>query len=108
MKNQANTLYAFPLPEGVEPEVWSDFLKIRKAKRAAMTATALKGIQREADKAGMSLQSVLEMCCERGWQGFNASWLAPQRGGFSQKQSAHNGFDRKDYGKGVNDDGSFT
>jgi hypothetical protein len=62
-------------PFGVTDSVWQDWLKLRKAKKAAVTQTAIDGIQREADKAGISLQTVLEMCCERGWTGFKAEWL---------------------------------
>ena len=62
-------------PHGVTVGVWQDWLKLRKAKKAAVTQTALDGIQREADKAGVSLQTVLEMCCERGWTGFKAEWM---------------------------------
>ena len=62
-------------PDGVTVIVWQDWLKLRKAKKAAVTQTALDGIQREADKAGVSLQTVLETCCERGWTGFKAEWM---------------------------------
>jgi len=65
-------------PEGVTVIVWQDWLKLRKAKKAAVTQTALDGIQREADKAGVSLQTVLETCCERGWVGFKAEWMQSQ------------------------------
>lgn len=63
-------------PEGVAESVWTDFLAIRKAKRAPLTATALDGIESEAVKAGMSLADVLALCCTRGWQGFKAEWVA--------------------------------
>ena len=62
-------------PDGVAEAVWQDFLKIRKAKRAPMTDTALSGIQREADKAGYSLAQALETCCKRGWQSFESDWV---------------------------------
>jgi uncharacterized protein YdaU (DUF1376 family) len=62
-------------PFGVTDSVWQDWLKLRKAKKAAVTQTALDGIQREADKAGVSLQVALETCCERNWTGFKADWL---------------------------------
>jgi len=62
-------------PPDVNEKLWADFLAIRKAKRAPMTQTALKGIQREAMDAGMSLPEALTVCCERGWQGFKAQWL---------------------------------
>lgn len=62
-------------PEVVSDSVWTDFLAIRKAKRAPLTDTALEGIQREADKAGMNLADVLALCCTRGWQAFKADWM---------------------------------
>jgi rhamnogalacturonyl hydrolase YesR len=58
--------------------VWQDWLKLRKAKKAAVTQTAIDGLQREADKARVSLQTALETCCERGWTGFKAEWMQPQ------------------------------
>jgi uncharacterized protein YdaU (DUF1376 family) len=71
--NKENTATA--TPEGVSDSVWQDFQKLRKAKKAAITATAMLGIKREADKARVSLQTALETCCERGWVGFKAEWL---------------------------------
>ena len=65
-------------PDGVTVMVWQDWLKLRKTKKAAVTQTALDGIQREADKARVSLQTALETCCERGWTGFKAEWMQPQ------------------------------
>ena len=62
-------------PEGVTDSVWQDWLKLRKAKKAAVTQTAIDGIAREAIKAGVSLQTALETCCARGWTGFKADWL---------------------------------
>jgi hypothetical protein len=64
-----------PPPDGVDITVWQDFLKLRKAKRAPMTDTALDGIRKEADKAGLSLGDALAMCCKRGWQGFESDWI---------------------------------
>jgi len=63
-------------PEGVTDSVWQDWIKLRKEKRAAVTQTAVEGIQREASKAGVSLQTALETCCARGWTGYKADWVA--------------------------------
>ncbi len=68
---------AIEMPVGVLESTWMDFLKHRKAKKAPITATAIKGIQREADKAGMSLDAALQIMCARGWTGFNAEWVKP-------------------------------
>ena len=69
-----------PPPEGVSSSVWSDFLQHRKTKKASVTQTAIDGIAREAVKAGVTLNDALAMCCERGWVGFNAEWLAEKQG----------------------------
>lgn len=52
----------------------SDWLQTRKAKKLPLTQTALDGIRREAEKAGLSLDQAIAVCCERGWAGFKASW----------------------------------
>jgi uncharacterized protein YdaU (DUF1376 family) len=62
-------------PDGVSPATWSDFLQIRKGKKAAVTESAIKGIEREARKAGWSLEKALVECCARGWAGFKAEWV---------------------------------
>ena len=62
-------------PEGVSDSLWVDFLEVRKAKNLPITETALEGIKREAAKAGLTMQAAITICCERGWGGFNASWL---------------------------------
>lgn len=60
---------------GISPQVVADFTRLRKAKKAAITATAVAGLKREAAKANLTLESVLSLCCERGWSGFNAAWV---------------------------------
>ena len=62
-------------PEGVCDTVWADFVQHRKAKKAAITQTAIKGIEREANKAGISLSDALQEICARGWTGFKADWM---------------------------------
>ncbi|MFN7782275.1 MAG: hypothetical protein ACK5PG_06035 [Lysobacterales bacterium] len=62
--------------KGVDESVARDFIALRKSKKAALTLTALEGIEREAAKARMPLGDALRNCCERGWQGFKADWLA--------------------------------
>lgn len=71
-------------PDSVSERVWQDFQAIRAAKRAPLTDTALNGIRREAEKAGISLEAALSLCCARGWQGLNAGWIdkkPPSSGG---------------------------
>jgi len=63
-------------PDGVTDSVWQDFKTLRKVKKAPITNAALDGIQREATKAGWSMESALKECCTRGWVGFKAEWVA--------------------------------
>ncbi len=63
-------------PEGVSSTTWTDFLKLRKAKKSPITNTAISGIVREAEKVGWSLDQALSECCSRGWIGFKADWVS--------------------------------
>lgn len=66
-------------PADVTEQVWQDFQAVRAARRAPLTDTALEGIAREAQKAGIALADAIAYCCEQGWQGFNAAWYAERR-----------------------------
>lgn len=74
-KQETEKTKALECPVGVQPATWSDFLRHRKAMKAPVTESALKGIEREARKAGWSLEKALIECCARGWRGFNADWV---------------------------------
>ena len=60
---------------GIDGQLAQDYIALRKSHRAPITQTALKGIEREANSAGLSLEQALTICCERGWRGFRAEWL---------------------------------
>ena len=51
-------------------------MTLRKAKKAPITQTAMNGIRVQAQKAGLTFDAALRICCERGWTGFKAEWLA--------------------------------
>ncbi|TCP18082.1 hypothetical protein EV693_10347 [Nicoletella semolina] len=59
---------------GITGQLAEDFVKHRKACRSTITKTALDGFQREADKAGISIQQAVSISIERGWRGFKSSW----------------------------------
>jgi len=65
-------------PSGVSDVVFKDYLEVRKTKKAKWSDTALKGLIKEAEKAGISLQEAMELCCARGWVGFKAEWVKDQ------------------------------
>lgn len=60
---------------GLPAGLVADFLAVRKAKKLPLTTTAVEGLIREANKAGVSLEAAIRTCCERGWAGFNAEWI---------------------------------
>lgn len=60
--------------EGVDPQHAADFLAVRKAKRAPLTATAWTDLKTQAAKAGISAAQAVHICAIKGWQGFNAGW----------------------------------
>lgn len=61
---------------GVSPQVAEDWLKVRKAKKAANTETAFKRIQKEIELSGLSADECITIAVERSWQGFKAEWLS--------------------------------
>lgn len=66
-------------PAGVSPQVFADWLEVRKARRAGpVTETVLAGLRAEAAAAGLSLNDALAHCCLSGWQGFKAAWFQRQ------------------------------
>jgi hypothetical protein len=61
-------------PDYVDKQIWHDFIALRKTKRSPLTQTAMNGIEREAQKANVTVNDALAMCCARGWQSFKAEW----------------------------------
>ena len=62
-------------PNGVSSEVWVQFVKQRKSKKAQITDLVMAGIQREADKAGYTLEAALAEVVVRNWTSFKADWV---------------------------------
>ena len=59
----------------IDGAVWDDWLALRKAKRAPVSPTVVAEAQREACKAGLTLEAFLRVWCIRGSQGLQAGWL---------------------------------
>lgn len=62
-------------PDEICDDLWNDFLKVRKAKKAPMTETALKLLISQAKKANWTLEEALQECVARNWQTFKAEWV---------------------------------
>ncbi len=68
--------FVYLLGMGVDEQNLKDWLEVRKARKAPMTWSAIKMLEREALKAGKSVAEVVQICAERGWQGFKANYMA--------------------------------
>jgi hypothetical protein len=80
-RNQEGTRQETLHIDGVPDDLLTDYLALRKTKKAGpLSATALAGLQREADKAGLTLAQAMTACCEFDWRGFNARWYADRIG----------------------------
>jgi uncharacterized protein YdaU (DUF1376 family) len=66
-------------PEGVSNEVFKDFCKLRKGLKAPVTQTAINGLAKEGQKANLTLEQVMMLCCQNGWRGFKAEWIKEKK-----------------------------
>lgn len=92
------------LEAGVSEQTATDWLALRKAKKAPVTQTVVTKIWFEAEKAGLTMEAALALCCARGWQGFEAKWVlqpsgAPPRP--APAPSRHSNFENLDYSEGI-------
>ncbi len=77
-KRQSASYDAIPdlVAAGVDRQKAVDWLAVRKAKRVAETKTAIDGVLKNIAAYGISADEGIQICCERGWAGFEGAWLA--------------------------------
>ena len=75
---------------GCDESVLNDWVAARKG--AKVTASVLEGMQREADKAGISLAEAVRICAENSWRGFRADYLRKDKNNNHDKPSAMDNF----------------
>lgn len=61
--------------DGLEAALAADWLAHRRAKKALLTRSAWDGLKREAAKAHCSVGDAVSLAMQRGWTGFNCTWL---------------------------------
>ena len=66
------------IEKGASTSSANDFMATRKTKKLTPTETAFKGIVSEVEKSGMAFPSAIDLCCRKGWGGFEAGWLKPE------------------------------
>jgi len=57
-------------PDDVSEQVWGDWQRHRKAKRATVSETVIGTLRKQATDAGMTLQEAMAYCVAQGHQGF--------------------------------------
>ena len=78
------TATAVATPVGVSEEVWQDFLKHRRAKKAQVTTRVIDEIAKQAQMANWSLEEALKETVVRNWQSFKAEWVKNKDSGLSK------------------------
>lgn len=81
-KRESATVVA--CPSDVDQQIWDDWKQLRKAKKAPVTETVVKGARKEAAKANMAFSDFLSVWCARGSQGLQADWLKPDEKNLSK------------------------
>ena len=72
-KRESATVVA--CPPDVSQQIWSDWVALRKSKKAPITQTVLNGAIAEAKILGWPLEKFLAEWCSRGSQGLKAEWI---------------------------------
>jgi hypothetical protein len=86
-------------PEGVSEEVWKEWVAHRKRKRASVTPLVIKQHQKEADKAGISLEEAFIEVVSSGWMAFKAAYV--------ENRGRSNGQPKKHIAKDTSDEGEW-
>ncbi len=64
--------------QGADQKLISEYMEVRKAKKAVNSETAFKSLISEQQKSGLTLNQVLEHCVVNSWKGFKAEWVKNQ------------------------------
>lgn len=91
---------------GLTEPVAIGYLEFRRSKGAALTNLAWGSIAAEVLKSGMAPDVALPYAMNRGWQGFDSTWIKPAAQTGNGKPSKHD-LSQMDYDKGVGADGRF-
>lgn len=61
---------------GGEKELVLDYIKHRKEKKASLLKTGFNGFKRELDKSNLDVNTVMKICIDKAWRGFESEWLS--------------------------------
>lgn len=63
---------------GAEEKLASEWLVVRKNKKASNTETAFNTFVSQVEKSGLDVNTVLKICIVKSWSGFNRTWVKPE------------------------------
>ena len=92
-------------PCDVSDQTWYDLLALRKAKKSPLSVSAWNIAKKQIDevqaKTGHSLEQILLVWIERGWQGFKAEWYFNHINTQNSQntQGNHNAINQPTFGK---------
>lgn len=96
-------------PEGVSDDLWQDWVAHKKRVSKTCTQRMVNSLVREAGLAGMTPAQAMELQLEKGWVGFEASYVLNRNGNSHRSFSLNQDipFEQRNYEEGINDDHSF-
>ena len=104
-KNQKPKSASLEKPCDVSEQVWHDLLALRKAKKSPLSVSAWNIAKKQIDevqtKTGHTLEQILLVWIERGWQGFMAKWYFNHINAQNSQntQGNHNAINQPTFGK---------
>lgn len=60
---------------GIEVNIVSDWLKVRRKKKASNTETAFNSVKSQIEKSGLTANECIKLAVEKSWSGFEAEWV---------------------------------
>jgi hypothetical protein len=72
---------------GVEDPHLSDWLKVRKEKKASNTQTALTTFLNQVNESNLTADECVKICAGQSWAGFKKEWLQNQSNNYGKQTS---------------------
>jgi hypothetical protein len=71
---------------GANKDLVTDWIKVRKNKKATNSETAFNGFKNQYELTGLNINQVLTECIEKSWSGFKAEWMTNNNNTNNKKQ----------------------
>lgn len=87
---------SYAKPYDISDQVWQDFEKHRRAKKAPISETVISAFRREGEKIGWTLEAALIESVARDWRGFKSEWVKEnERPNQNFRAGSSSGVDRR-------------